>query len=239
MAVWPTPKSPFQDLLDAHLTRLLSSLQLQLVAGLDALDAVVADTHLERLVATHDGLVVGALDADASHVRSFFVEIETPLLNHAVRRVPSREHSFERPAVTLEAGDLPSVRHQVNIQLVTVVRQEPLEVEDQRHEGQLVQRHEGHQLDRVAILGGRSSDVHHLAATFGDEDDLVLGVDVRLVPSLVAGEQGVNPVVVHSEEVAAHRCLDEATDAIGAPLLIERNDRDVGAVVPHLVTERL
>ena len=114
------------DRLDPDDARRSAGLELQELALAELLDVVVPDAHFERLRPGHDVAEVRVLDAQLPHSCSFLVEVETPLLNDAVRCVPAREHTFERPAVTLQTGDLPWLWNQVDIQLVAVVHQEPL-----------------------------------------------------------------------------------------------------------------
>ena len=216
------------DRLDPHHARGVTGFELQQLTSLQALDVVVPDTNLQGLATRHDRVEIRTLDAHLTHGCSFLVEVQSPLLHDAVRCVSAREHTFERPAVTLEAGDLPRLGNEVNIQLVTVVRQQSLKVDDKRFERCLRRRHERHQLDGLTLLGCSASDADHLTAALGSEDDLVLGIHVAKFLPLVASEQGVNPVVVHATENIAHLRQDELSRAFGVLLLIEGDHRDIG-----------
>ncbi len=80
------------DRLDPYHARRVTGLELQQLTGLQPLDAVIADPHLESLLAGHDCVVVWTLDAHLAHRHSFLIETDSPLLNDASRRIPSREH---------------------------------------------------------------------------------------------------------------------------------------------------
>lgn len=211
------------DRLDPHDTRSVSGFELQELTGLQTLDVVVADADLEGLTTGHDRVEVRTLDAQLTHRVSFLVKVESPLLDDTVRGVSTREHAFERPSVTLQATNLPRLWDQVGVQLVTVLHQKSLKVDDERFERLFGRCHEGHQLDRRALLGRRARDTDHLAAALGHEDDLVLRVHVGAIPPLIASEQGINPVVIDTAEDITHLREDQVSNAIGMLLLIERD----------------
>lgn len=223
------------DRLDLHDTRSVSGLELQELTGLQALDVVVADANLEGLATGHDRVEVRTLDTQLAHGVSFLVKVESPLLDDTVGGVSTREHAFERPSMTLQAANLPRFGNQMGIQLVAVVHQQSLKVDDERFERLFGRRHEGHQLDRRAFLGRRTRDTDHIASALSHEDDLVFRVHIGAIPPLVAGEKGVDPVVVYASEDVTHLREDQASHAIGVLFLLERNHRDVGRLVPRLV----
>lgn len=117
--------------LDPHRAGRMPSLESQHLSRPKALDAVVADTNLQGLATRHDRVVVRLLNPHLTHGTSF-LEAEPPLLNYASRCVPAREHALQAPAMTLETGDLPRLGNQVDVQLVTVVLQQPLQVDNKR-----------------------------------------------------------------------------------------------------------
>ena len=224
--------------LDPHRAGRMPSLESQHLSRPKALDAVVADTNLQGLATRHDRVVVRLLNPHLTHGTSF-LEAEPPLLHHAVRCVSSREHSFESPAVTLEAGNLPRFRDHMDIQLVTIVLQQSLQVDNERLKSCFRLRHERHQLDGLPLLRSSPGDTDHLTVALSDEDDLELGVDVARFHTTVASKQGVNPSVVHSFEIAIHLRQDESSRAVGVLTLVKRNHRDVRRVEPRLVDELL
>lgn len=122
---------------------------------------------------------------------------------------------------------------------MAVLHQQPLKVDDQGLERLFGRCHEGHQLNRRALLGRRARDSDHLATAFSHEDDLVLRVHVGAVSPLVTGEQGVNPVVVHTAEDITHLRKDQTSHALGVLCPIKRNHRHVGRLAPQLFTEIL
>ena len=122
------------------------------------------------------------LDTHLTHGYSFLVEVQPPLLHDAVRSVSTREHTFESPAVTLEAGDLPRFRNQVNVQLVTVAHQKSLKIDDERFatlhvgvEDALCMRTVVAVIERAERPNHEASDPFKVVSRCGANDDVVNG----------------------------------------------------------------
>ncbi len=70
------------------------------------------------------------------------------------------------------------------------------DVNQERFEGHNIRGDEGHDLDGTSFLRCCPCDADHApSAVKGDEDQLVLGVDVGSVSPLIPPEEGIDPFI--------------------------------------------